>query len=353
VLFRSIPARTIGGDLYDFFFLDDDRLFIAIGDVSGKGVPASLFMTITRTLFRSLTGSDIPLSTTMAQVNRQLCEENPNSIFVTFITGILRISNGHLELCNAGHNLPLLCTQAGEVRTMTLHTNIPLGIDAGHVYESDRIALDPGDRIVLYTDGISEAENSGTQLFTERRLKEAVLSADRQTSRRLTAAILAEVRTFCADAEQSDDITLMVLSFLERGSSRELILKNNVAELASLKETVEKLSADWKVPQRVMMTLNLVLEELFSNIVFYGYDDNGEHQIRILFSRQSEQMVITIEDDGKPFNILESAYKGFAATLEEQEIGGEGIHLVRELMENIVYSREHGKNRVVMKKRIN
>jgi sigma-B regulation protein RsbU (phosphoserine phosphatase) len=348
-----IPARTIGGDLYDFFFLDDDHLFIAVGDVSGKGVPASLFMAITRTLFRSLTGPSVPLDQTMRLVNEELCKDNPNAIFVTFLAGVLRLSTGVLELCNAGHNPPLLRTPSGSVSRIRVKTNIPLGVSEEHAFGSDRINLRPGDRLILFTDGITEAENERYELFKEERLEALISNVGDISSSQLAAKITGGVRSFCADAEQSDDITLMILTLKEGGSLCELILRNEISELNTLKEEIKRLTEEWKISPGVMMALNLVLEELFTNIIFYGFDDDREHLVRILIKKEPGYLVITLEDDGKPFNILESVYKGFGATLEGKEIGGEGIHLVKELMETIDYTREDGKNRVVMKKKIN
>ncbi len=345
-----IPARTIGGDLYDFFFLDDDRLFLAIGDVSSKGVPASLFMSITRTLFRSLTEVGTPLAETMAQVNRELCRDNPNAIFVTFITGIFHIGSGQLELCNAGHNPPLLRTAAGKVRTPDLRTNIPLGISDDYRFAPDVFTVNPGDQVLFYTDGITEAENPRQELFTADSLEKVMAFTGLVTSSEISGKVLGSVRTFAQGAEQSDDITLLVLTCNERGNFRELVLRNKISELDVLKEALDAMGDDWHMSTSTVGTLNLVLEELFTNIVFYGFGDDCEHLITFRFRKENDILHLSVEDDGKPFNILESAYKGFAATLEEKEIGGEGIHLVRELMENIEYSREDGKNKVVMRK---
>jgi sigma-B regulation protein RsbU (phosphoserine phosphatase) len=347
-----IPAHAIGGDLYDFFFLDDDHLFIAVGDVSGKGVPASLFMAITRTLFRSLIDPAVPLEHTVTLINEELCKDNPNSIFVTFLAGVLRLSTGVLELCNAGHNPPLLRTPAGTVSKIRIKTNIPLGVSEAHVYASDRITLRPGDQLVLFTDGITEAENQRAELFGEARLGSLVSETMGSSPATLTGQIISGVRMFTEGAEQSDDITLMVLTLKEAGTLCELLLRSEIAELGTLKEAMDRLTVEWNMPAGVMMALNLVLEELFTNIVYYGFDDGRDHLVRILIKKEPVYLVITIEDDGKPFNILESVYKGFGATLEGKEIGGEGIHLVKELMETIEYYRTGGRNKVVMKKKI-
>jgi sigma-B regulation protein RsbU (phosphoserine phosphatase) len=347
-----IPAHMIGGDLYDFFFLDDDHLFIAVGDVSGKGVPASLFMAITRTLFRSMTSPGTPLEQTMNIVNAELCRDNPNSIFVTFLAGILKLSTGVLELCNGGHNPPLIRTQAGTVSRIPVRTNIPLGVSDTHLFSGDRITLRPGDQVVLFTDGITEAENERAELFGEARLEALVKEAMGSSPATLTGQIIDGARAFSAGAEQSDDITVMVLALKEAGTLCELLLRNEIAELGTLKEAIGRLTLEWNLPAGVMSALNLVLEELFTNIVSYGFDDGLEHLVRILIRKEPAGLVITIEDDGKPFNILESVYKGFGATLEEKEIGGEGIHLVKELMETIEYYRTAGRNRVVMRKRM-
>ena len=164
------PARAVGGDLYDFFFLDDDHLFFAVGDVSGKGVPASLFMTLTRTLIRSYVSLEKPLSKSIDRVNDELCKENPNFIFVTFLTGILDLKTGIAGFCNSGHNPPALLKQDGSVQLVSLSVNVPLGIKENMVFNTDYIQMEPGDQFILYTDGITEATDSSTSLYTEGRL---------------------------------------------------------------------------------------------------------------------------------------------------------------------------------------
>lgn len=346
------PAKLIGGDFYDFFFLDDDRLFLAIGDVAGKGIPAALFMSVTRTFFRSKAGSGTTPAQTMNEVNAELCRNNPNQLFVTFLVAILHVGSGLLELCNAGHPLPLLRKKNGLVRPLALKPNIPLGINPEFRFQKDSIILMSGDQVVFYTDGITEAEDPSGRFYTRWSLERSISVADPMTSARLASTVMESLRAFTSGAPPSDDIALMALTFHGRDSERELRLKNELTELNTLKQFLEGLSEEWNLAGEVRNTLNLVLEELFVNIVNYGFDDTGEHHIVIRFKRHPEELVIAVEDDGKPFNILEAVYKGFETTLAEREIGGEGINLVRELMENIEYSRENDRNRVVMRKTI-
>ncbi|MDP2424025.1 MAG: SpoIIE family protein phosphatase, partial [Bacteroidales bacterium] len=208
------PAREVGGDLYDFFFVDDTHLVFAVGDVSGKGVPASLFMAITRTLLRAKTTPRSKAHHIIASINRELCKDNINAMFVTFFLGILDLETGFVEYCNAGHNHPYILRKNTIPELIEKTHGPPIGLFDDINYQSASAKLSKGDTIVLYTDGIPEAMNANGDFLGEKAfvsILEKLCSGC--TPKNITNQLLAETKTFAGSAEPSDDITILVLTY--------------------------------------------------------------------------------------------------------------------------------------------
>jgi adenylate cyclase len=206
------PAREVGGDLYDFYMLDPRHLFFVVGDVSGKGLPASLFMAVTKALAKSaaLRGTE-GIGAIVATANLEISRENPEALFVTLVAGILDTESGDVELCNAGHDAPWLIGANGAVRIST-DSGPPLCVLDGFPYAVTRQRLAPGDTLCLITDGITEAMNGAKELYGSERLATA-LAKGRVEVRELVAAINADVKSFVGAAEPSDDLTLLAVRF--------------------------------------------------------------------------------------------------------------------------------------------
>ncbi len=210
-------AKAVGGDLYDFFLLDEDRLGAAIGDVSGKGVPASLFMAVTRTLLRakSMNMKNASPGKIVTSMDIDLCTENDASMFVTFFYFILNLKTGELEYCNAGHNPPFVLDENSKITALDTVHGFPLGVMEAEPYQTGKIMIKPGTRIVLYTDGVTEAENEARELFKEKRLLDTLkLMKDVQDPKEITLAVKSAVKGFTLEAEQSDDLTMLVITYL-------------------------------------------------------------------------------------------------------------------------------------------
>lgn len=205
------PAKEVGGDFYDFYFVDEEHLCFTIGDVSGKGVPASLFMAVTHTLLKAKASSGFDPNQIMTQVNLDLCDEKQVNMFVTAFLGILNISTGDLVYCNAGHNLPYILTHNHEIKQIEKSKTLVLGVFANFLYSTKELRLNPGESIFLYTDGVTEATNSQAQLFEEARLVEVLQQHLSSSSEELTKHVLAAVHNFEADAPQTDDITIVAI----------------------------------------------------------------------------------------------------------------------------------------------
>lgn len=209
------PARNVGGDIYDYF-IQGDKLYFCIGDVSGKGVQASLFMAATHYLFRSA-AVGMSVADAARHMNVSLCADNEKCRFVTFWFGCLDLSSGALEYVNAGHDAPVF-VRNGKVEEFQASDNTPLGVWDEAEFVSNVISLAPGDMLLLYTDGVTEAMDTGRQEFGKQRLSEAVESAVGGTAEDIIGAVLGQVRAHAAGAEQSDDITMLCLKFIDKES---------------------------------------------------------------------------------------------------------------------------------------
>jgi PAS domain S-box-containing protein len=207
------PAREVGGDFYDFFFIDDERFCICIGDVSGKGVPSALFMAVTKTLIKSRTTDDFSTASILTHVNTELSTDNKSCMFVTIFLGILNIRTGHLVYTNAGHNPPYLKRGDGALQRLDARHGPVIGAMSGMVYGEEVDTLGPGDLLFMYTDGVTEEMNVDEQLFSERRMAE-LLTSDKGNSAEATVRdTVSAVKRFKGETEQSDDITVLALQF--------------------------------------------------------------------------------------------------------------------------------------------
>lgn len=207
------PAKDVGGDLYDFFFLDEDHLCFTVGDVSGKGVPASLFMAITQTLVKTKATKGLTSATVLNRVNEDLSLDNPSLMFVTLFLGILNLRTGELEYSNGGHNPPYIIRANGELESVETTKGMALGVVEDFHYQSKKVVLGKGDTIFLYSDGVTEAMNEKDELFTEERLEKELKLLKDEPIQEMINGIMEKLRAFSKGAPQSDDITMMRLKF--------------------------------------------------------------------------------------------------------------------------------------------
>lgn len=212
------PAKEVGGDLYDYFLLDDDHLCFTIGDVSGKGVPASLFMAVTKTLIKAKADILLRPDEILCAVNNDLCADNDSGMFVTEFLAILTISSGEIVYSNGGHNLPYVLRQDGSLQMLPRIPGMALGVMEEVPYVCAAFNLDQGDCLVMYTDGVTEAMNEEGALFSEERLEAALTGLTGATAQETVDVILKSTRQFADGAKQSDDITIVVLQFLASGN---------------------------------------------------------------------------------------------------------------------------------------
>jgi serine phosphatase RsbU (regulator of sigma subunit)/anti-sigma regulatory factor (Ser/Thr protein kinase) len=354
-IFAAIaPATEVGGDFYDFFFIDEDHLCFAVGDVSGKGVPASLFMAVTKTLFKAIASNGDTPGEILARLNTEICRDNDSCMFVTLFCGILNIHTGQVDYSNGAHNLPYYLHHAG-VSLLENTGGRALGVVEQTPYASGRMVLGPGEALLLYTDGVTEAMNPSETFYSDQRLERFLASNRGSALRQIIGDLVSDVRRFAGQAPQSDDITALALRYFgttEKMRELEIKLNNKLSELERFNQTLTEFGQQHGLGPKVMHDLNLVLEEILTNIISYGYTDNREHEIRVNLSAQPGEVTAEVQDDGQPFNPLEAAEPNTTKPLEERTIGGLGIHLVRKLMDGVEYQRREGKNLLVMKKHL-
>jgi len=206
------PAKKVGGDLFDYFISEGTKLYFIIGDVTGKGIPASFFMGMTRTYFRVEGKYNELVKELVNKINIDLCQSNPEAIFVTLFCGILDLETYTLEYCNAGHNLPVLFKKDGSVREIPEQHGTPLGLISGQNYKSSQMIFEPGDKFVGFTDGISEASNEDGEFFEKREMNEFFNKSEifEKSAKETCSAVLSSVQEFSKGKQQEDDITILV-----------------------------------------------------------------------------------------------------------------------------------------------
>ena len=340
------PAKEVGGDLYDFY-VRHDKLFFCIGDVSGKGVPASLVMAMTRSLFRSITSHDEDAASVMTKMNKAFVEQNTQNMFLTLFIGILDSKTGTLDYCNAGHNAPVRIQNtdrsADRAQMMNVLPNLPLGVESEWVFTAQQIQMAYNDMLFLYTDGLTEAERRTHEQYGEERMMKQLTdegSNGLTGPRKLVEAMQANVETFVDGADQSDDLTMMAIRY----QMPALIMRNDIEQIPTLSEWIDSLS----IPEELNMPINLALEEIVTNVMLYAYP--GKHgQVLVEYTAP---LIFTITDSGIAFDPTKKEEVDTTLSAEERPIGGLGIHLVRQIMDEVIYERVDDKNVLTLIKHI-
>jgi len=205
------PAKDVGGDFYDFFRIDKEHIGVVIADVSGKGIPAAIFMAVSRTLIRAIGLQGYNTGECLTKANKLLCGESIDSMFVTVFYAIYNISTGELEYCNGGHNSPYILHANGNIEMMPTSTNCIVGVVDGYEFKSDKLHLGVGDTLLMYTDGVNEAFNKDFEEYGDARMERILSQLNGKNCHDVIDGQLEDVRTYADGAEQSDDITIMAL----------------------------------------------------------------------------------------------------------------------------------------------
>lgn len=354
------PAKEVGGDFYDFFMVDDAHLAVVMADVSGKGVPAALFMVIAKTIIKNQALTGEPLDEVFARANDQLCANNGEGLFVTAFMGLLNIRTGEFTCVNAGHNAPLLRRKGGTYEYLHLDPSFVLAGLENMRYESRRLTLGEGDTLFLYTDGVTEALDPNEELFGEERLHDAL---NRDEGRELSVDKLlpylrAELVEYARGAEQADDITMLGLTYCgpekaaeADGGEQTLTVPADCAQLAPVQQFVDGVLDALHCPDATRIQIQIAVEELFVNIASYAYP-SGEGEVIVQCRTEQNPSAITIRfrDRGTPFDPLNKPDADITLSAEEREIGGLGIFMVKGLMDGVDYAYRDGENILTIRK---
>lgn len=348
-------AREVGGDFYDFFFIDEDNICLVVGDVSGKGVPAALFMAITKSMIKSRATDDLSTASIVTHVNDEISLNNESSMFITIFLAILNIKTGELTYTNAGHNYPFVKHQDGKLQKINDRHGPVAGAVKGFAYKESRTMLAKDDLFFLYTDGVTEAMNSSDELFDDHRL-EKILVENIDQPVDLNNRVRKEVLNFENGADQTDDVT--ILSLLYNGFSSEkcdalkVKLENDISELERFENLFCEFCERISFPKNLQLKMAIVFDEMLNNIISYGFNDKDEHEIEVIIDLLNDRLKITIIDDGIPFNPLSGNKVDTTSSLEDRELGGLGIHFMKEFSDKYYYRRGVNKNILILIKNI-
>ncbi|MGN0412249.1 MAG: SpoIIE family protein phosphatase [Lachnospiraceae bacterium] len=353
------PAKEVGGDFYDFYMIDENHLGVVIADVSGKGVPAALFMVIAKTLIKNQAQMGLEVNDVFTVVNRLLCEGNDAGLFVTAWMGILDLTSGVLSFANAGHNPPLLKKKDGSFTYLNTRPGLVLAGMEGIKYRKNEITLDPGDRLFLYTDGVTEATNQDNRLYGTERLNQFLNEHSEENIKEILHGLKQNIEGFVGDAPQFDDITMLILDFKKhaaKAGDSAMVEQTFPAEDTALHEALDFVKGElekYNCPRKTILQITMSLEEIFVNIAHYAYPgDKGEVKIGIAFDESGKEVVFRFVDQGTPFNPLEKPDPDVTAGADERQIGGLGIFMMKKMMDETAYCYENGRNILTMKKTI-
>ena len=334
------PAKEVGGDFYDFFMVDADHLAFVVADVSGKGVPAALFMVIGKTLIKDHTGLHDDLGEVFTEVNNILCASNSEEMFITAFEGVLNLKTGELRYVNAGHEIPFLCRKGGVFEPFKVRAGFVLAGMQGIRYRAGSIQLEPGDKVFQYSDGIPEAINSEKAPYGMKRLESVLAKNSEKAPSELLPLVKADVDAFVGDADQFDDITMLCIEFKGNGRKAEISLTPDAESVKTVAEFLDTTLGAWEIPMKVVSKLQIVADEIYSNIVRYSQAKNA----KVTAVQNGTVLSLRFEDDGKPYDPTTAAEPDITASAEEREIGGLGIFIVRNMMDSMDYRYKDGHN---------
>ncbi|MGB5830778.1 MAG: SpoIIE family protein phosphatase, partial [Thiohalocapsa sp.] len=344
------PAPEVEGDFFDYFIIGD-CLYFCVGDVSGKGVPAALFMAVTRTLVRAYASTDRSPASVLTRVNEELSRNNPSCMFVTIFLGIMDLRSRRLRYTNAGHNPPYHVRQHSVEPFSGRHGPV-LGAKAGLNYEETQCLMRTGDALVAFTDGVTEATSADDELLGEVRLKTSLQRSAASPVKELVDCVMRLVADFELGTDQADDVTVLALRLNRseaRGDRREtILLENEPSALQAAVEAVDDFCRRHRVDIAVNRRLNVVLDDLLANVIAYGFIDGQKHEIELALEMNGEWVKAQVSDDAVRFDLLAAGRPDTSVSLEERDFGGLGIELIRGLSDEVGYERRGNRNIVTV-----
>lgn len=341
---KMLPAKEMGGDFYDFFMIDEDNLAFLVADVSGKGVPAALFMVVAKTLLKNRTRNAGSAAQAFMDANEGLCQDNYNDMFVTAWMGVLTISTGRLSFVNAGHTRPLI-RKGGCYSYLTERSGFVLAGMEGMPYTQQELYLEQGDALFLYTDGVTEANDAEKQLYGEERLARVLNRHPDLPPQEALSAVWEDVMRYQGEAEQFDDITMLAFCYHGNGFCTKTG-KPDMTDIQEWSRFVDEILEEKKFPQKEAAKIRIAIDEIFSNICYYS----KAKSVTIGCMADEEAATVYFEDDGIPYNPLERPDPDVKKPEKERKEGGLGIYLVKKRMDKLRYEYIEEKNRLTIVK---
>ena len=354
-------AKEVGGDFYDFYLLDEKRLAFLIADVSGKGIPAAMFMMTAKTVLHDHAERGDAPQDIFIHANAALCEGNDAQMFLTAWMGFLETDTGLVRFVNAGHNAPVLIRK-GKASFVQQKSNLMLAIMEGMRYREQQLQLEPGDILYIYTDGVTEAIAPGEKMFGNDRLLE-LLSDDFGTGdaacRKICETVRQTLERFAQGEPQFDDITQVCLYYAgqrpEQGEpsaeTREMVFDAKVEKLYDALSFVESQLNEAGCSKKEKNQISMAIEEIFVNIASYAYPPEvADGKIWVETEICQGSAAITLIDTGTPYDPLQKPDPDLSMEVEDRQFGGFGIFMVKNAMDDVRYTRQDDKNVITIRK---
>ena len=353
---QMIAAKEVGGDFYDFYKLSDTTVAFLAADVSGKGIPAAMFMMTAKTIIKDLAERGLAVNEIFTQANEKLCENNESGMFVTAWMGILDITTGQVKFANAGHNPPLLKRANGSFEYLKTRAGFVLAGMEGVRYRIGELTMYPGDRLFLYTDGVPEATNTENKLYGEDRLLKFMNQNCAMEAISLLPELKANIDEFVGEAPQFDDITMLMLDYKPKEGGAYMTNQTfpaNTEALPDILGFVEETLEGYGCPMKLQMSLCVAIEEVFVNIANYAYTGGEGHvTLGIGFDAPDSTITFRMTDQGIPFDPLKKPDPDITLSAEDRDVGGLGIFITKKTMDCVTYTYENKQNILTMIKKI-
>lgn len=338
------PAKEIGGDFYDFFYLDDTHLVLMIADVSGKGIPAALFMMVSKILLDNSIVSGKSPGLALAEVNAQLCAKNLENMFVTAWLGILDLETGNMVTANAGHEYPLICRKDGSFEVVKDKHGFVLGGMENMRYRETVLHLEPGDTLFVYTDGVPEASDAKENQFGMERTIASLNKWKDKPMAEMTKLLKSDIEDFVDTAPQFDDTTMLALRIHHYMETEGILTAADEASIEPVEDYVRETMEAAGVPMKAANKINICVDEIYSNIAHYS----TATQARVICTPEADGVTVVFRDNGIPFDPTQKPDPGITGDAQEREIGGLGLFMVKKLMSSVVYRFARGENEVTI-----
>ena len=344
-IFASMtPAKEVGGDFYDFFLIDKSHLGLVMADVSGKGVPAALFMMATKNLIKTCALNGGTPSEILSAINREICKSNHDDMFVTVWFGILDLTTGTVIATNAGHEYPVLKRRNGAFELIKDKHGFVIGGISTAKYHDYEINLGLGDSLFLYTDGVPEANNKNLELFGTERMLEALNSTVDDSPKAVLAAVNNAIDEFVGDAPAFDDLTMMSIKFNAIQDENSITTHPDMNSVSIVSQFLNGKAEQFQLQSKLKNKLQIAVDEIYSNIMRYSTAETAT----VVCEKQDNSVVLTFIDDGVEYDPTAAQDPDITLSAEDREIGGLGIFMVKNTAESMRYVREDNKNKLTI-----